>query len=129
MGKRYLRGYIGDNESKQYWLREHTAMREQNIFKIRENAGEYPQKSYYTVVCLIQSDWIFIQCVTWDTGDMCVGVEETIRENVFHRLFFSEIKSLSPIVGDISTMPVKKYVLVPMNPVTLAKDKCLSSQK
>ena len=44
------------------------------------------------------------------------------------RLFFIKKKTLSPIVGALSTTPFKKYVLGLLNSVTLAKEKYLSLQ-
>ena len=48
----------------------------------------------------------------------------------FCLVFYSERKKfLSPIVGSLSTTLVKKAILELLNPVTSAKDKCLSSQQ
>ena len=55
-GTRYIGGYIGDDESKSDWLREHTLIREKNINTINETAGKYPQESYSAVVRVIQSE-------------------------------------------------------------------------
>ena len=44
------------------------------------------------------------------------------------RIFFGKTKTLSPIVGTLSTMPVKMAGLGLMNPVTSVKEKYLSSQ-
>ena len=52
---RYLRGYIGGNESEKNWTREHTLTWEENISTIRKISGKYPQESYVEVVCAIQS--------------------------------------------------------------------------
>ena len=43
MGARYLGGYIGDDKSKQNWLRERTLTWENNINTISETAEKYPQ--------------------------------------------------------------------------------------
>ena len=43
MGARYLGGYIGDDESKHYWLRERTLTWENNISIIRKILGKCPQ--------------------------------------------------------------------------------------
>ena len=80
------------------------------------------------MVRAIQSEWIFLQRVTWDTGDAFVGVEKMIQENFLYRPFFRKTKTLSPIVGDIVTMPFKKYGLGLLNPVTSAQEKYLISQ-
>ena len=108
-GARYIGGYIGDDKSKRDWLRERTLTWYKNFNTISESAGKYPQDSYATVVCLIQSEWIFLQHVTWYTGDSFAVVENMIRETFLHRLFFGITKTLSPIVGALSTMPVSKY--------------------
>ena len=68
-GARYFGGYIGDNESKCDWLRERTMKWGKNINTISETAEKYPQESYAVVVRVIQLEWIFLQRVTWDTGD------------------------------------------------------------
>ena len=78
IGARYLGGYIGDNKSKRNCLREFTLTWEKKISTISETVGKYPQESYTTVVRAIQSDWIFLQRVTWDTGDAFAGVEKVI---------------------------------------------------
>ena len=93
------------------------------MFTISETVGKYPQESYAAVVRTIQSEWIFLQRVTWDTGDAFGGVEKMIRENILPCLLFGKTKILSPIVGALSMMPVKKSVLGPLNPVTSAQDK------
>ena len=75
----------------------------------------------------IQSEWIFLQRVTWDTGDTFSGVENIIQETFLPRLFFRNMKTLSPVVGALSTMPVKKYGLGLLNSVTSAQKKYLRS--
>ena len=52
---RYLGGYIGDNKSKIYWVRERTLTGENNINMIRKTAGKYPQESYDAVVRAMKS--------------------------------------------------------------------------
>ena len=117
MGSHYLRGYIRDDKSKRDWLRECTLTWEKKIRTIRKTAGKYPQESYSAVVRGIQSDWIFLQRVTWDTGDAFAGVENIIRETFLPSLFFGKMKTLSPILGTLSTMPFKKAGLGLLNPV------------
>ena len=121
-GALYLGGYICDD-----WLRECTLTWEKNINTIRKTVGKYPQESYAAVVPTIQSEWIFLQRVTWDTGDLFAGVEKMIRKTFSPRLFFRKTKTLSPVVGALSTMPVRKYGLGLLNPVTSEQEKYLSS--
>ena len=106
-GTHYLGGYIGGDKSKRDWLREHTLTWEENISTISESPGKYPQDSYATVVHAIQSEWIFLQHVTWDTGDALLGVENMIQETFLPRIFFRKTKNLSPIVGALSMMSIK----------------------
>ena len=96
---------------------------------IGKTAGKYPQESYAPSARAIQSEWIFLQHVTWDTGGSFEGVEKVIQETFLPRIFFGKTKSLSPIVGDLSTVPVEKSGLGLLNPVTSAKEKYLSSQQ
>ena len=88
-GARYIGGYIADDKSKRYWLRERTLIWEKNIGAIRKTMGKYPQESYATVACAIQPEWIFLQRVTWYTGDAFTGVENMLRET-FCLTFSSE---------------------------------------
>ena len=86
-----------------------------------KTAVEYPQDSYSTVVRVIQSEWIFLQRVTWDMGDTFTGVEKIVCENFLPHLFFGKKKILSLIVGPLSTMTIKMAVLGILNPVASAK--------
>ena len=79
------------------------------------------------MVHAIQSKWIFLQRVTWDTGDAFTGVDKIIQETFLPRLFFGKTKTLSPIVGDISKVLVNKDILRLLNPVTSAQEKDLIS--
>ena len=58
-GARYFDGYIGDDESKGHWIKNHTDKWERKNREITEMAGKYPQESYASVVLAIQSEWIF----------------------------------------------------------------------
>ena len=73
--------------------------------------GKYPQDSCAAVVRAIQLELIFLQHVPWDAVDAFAGVEKIIRENFLPRLFFGNTKTLSPFVGALSKIPVKKYGL------------------
>ena len=127
-GARYLRGCIGDDESKHGWLRERTLTLEKNISTINKTAGKYLQESYSSVVRAIQSEWIFLQRVTWYMGNAFAGVDKMIRETFLPRLFSGKTKTLSPIVGALSTIPVNKFGLGLLNPVTSSQEKYLSSR-
>ena len=94
----------------------------------QQNCGKYPQESYFAVARAIQSEWIFLQRVTWDTGDAFAGVEKMLRETFLPHIFFRNKKYLSPIVGYLSKLTFNKYELGIPNPVTSAKEKYLSSQ-
>ena len=52
-----------------------------------------------------------------------------IWETFLPRLFFGNMKTLSPIVGTLSAMPIKVAGLDLLNPVASAKEKYLSSQR
>ena len=110
-GARYLRGYIGDNESKRNWLKDRTLTWEKNIGTIIKTAGKYTHEIYSTVVRAIQSEWTFLQRMNWDTGDAFSGVKKMIQGTYLPRLFFGRTESLLFIVGDLNDMPVKKAVL------------------
>ena len=47
---------------------------ENNIHKVRENAGKYTHEIYATVVCAIQWEWTFLQRIKKNTGDAFTGV-------------------------------------------------------
>ena len=128
-GTHYLGGYIMDDESKHNCQRERTLTWEKNISTISKTAGKYSQESYAAVVRTIQSEWIFLQRVTWDTGDVFAGVEKIIQGNFLPRLFFGKTKTLAPILGYLNIIPVNKSGLGILNPVNSAHDKYLSSQQ
>ena len=127
-GACYIRSYIGDNKYMIDCLREITLTWEKKIGMISKTTGKYPQESYATVARMIQSEWIFLQRVTWDTGDVFVLVEKIIGETFLPYLSFWRKKTLSPIVGDLSTRSFKKSGLGLLNTVTPAKEKYLISQ-
>ena len=85
------------------------------------------QESCAEVARVIQSEWIFLQHATWDTGDEFAGVHKMLRE-IFSLVFFRTEKNLSPIIGALSTMPVKKDGLGPLNLATSVKENYLISQ-
>ena len=58
-----------------------------------------------------------------------MGVEKMIQENVLPLIFFGKTKTLSPIVGALSTMLVKKFGLVLLNTMTSAHEKYLIYQQ
>ena len=64
MGACCLGGFIGDDESKCDWLKYRMSKWDKNIRLIAQTAGKYPQEIYAAVDCAIQSEWIFLQCVT-----------------------------------------------------------------
>ena len=88
MSARYIRGYIGDNNSKRGWLRDCTLTWEENIVMINKNTGRYPQESYAAVVHVIQLEWVFLQRITWDMGYTFAGVEKMTQETFLPPLFF-----------------------------------------
>ena len=120
-GARYIGDYIREDQSKSNWLRDHTLTWEKNIGTIRETMGRYPQESYAAVARVIQSEWIFLQRVTWDTGVPFAGMEKMLWGKNCPSLFIGKTKTLSPIVGSLSMMLVKKSVVGILNLVTSAK--------
>ena len=81
------------------------------------------------MVRAIQQEWIFLQHVTWDTGDTFTGVEKVILETFLPRIFYGSTKILSPIVEALSTMPIKKSGLGLLNPVKPEQEKYSSPQR
>ena len=75
------------------------------------------------MVRTIQSERIFLQRVTWDTGDVFAGVDKMIRETFLPRLFFGNTKTFSLIVGALITMPFKKDRLGLLKLVTSSQEK------
>ena len=62
-------------------------------------------------------------------GGAFTVLEKMIRETFLPRLLLVNMKTLSPIVGTLSTIPIKVAGLVLLNPVMSAKDKYLSYQQ
>ena len=65
---------------------------------------------------------MFIQCVTKNTGDAFAGVEKIIWGKLPH-LLFGKSKTLSSIIGYLSTMLVNKCGMGLLNPVTYVNKK------
>ena len=128
MDKLYLGYYIVDDESNINCMRERTLTWEKNIRKINKTAGKYPQESHVEVVRTIQSEWIFLQGLTWDMGYAFAGVEKMIGETFLPSLLFRKTKTILPIVLALSMMPINMAGLVILNPVTPSKENYLSSQ-
>ena len=78
-GALYLGSYIGEDKSKRDFLKENMATWERNITTISKTSGKYPQESYASVVRGNQSECIFLQRITTDTGDVFAGVEKTVQ--------------------------------------------------
>ena len=93
MGAIYFGGYIRDDESKYEWLKERVDTWDQKICTIRKTAGKYPEESYATVVRAIQLEWIFLQNITTNMGDMFAGVETMIQETFFTRILLGNKKT------------------------------------
>ena len=70
MGTLYIGSFIGYDESKHDWVKNHTETWERNIHIISKTMGKYPQESYAMLVRAIQSEWVFLQYVTDNTGDV-----------------------------------------------------------
>ena len=60
-----------------------------------------------------------------DIGYMFLVVENILQEIFLPRIFFGKPKSLSPIVGTLSMLPVNKSGICLQYPVTSANKKCL----
>ena len=54
---------------------------------------------------------------------MHLGYWNFLQRNFLPRLLFGGLKTVPPFVGDISTVPVKKYSLLLQSAVTSAADK------
>ena len=61
-----------------------------------ETAGKYPQESYATGVRAIQLEWIFLQRVTWDTGNSFRGSGEDDSQKLFASSFFRKYEKPLP---------------------------------
>ena len=81
-------------------------------------AGKYPHEIYVAVVHAIQSEWVFLQHMTKDTGQSFAVVGKVLWETFSPCLFFGIYKTFLPIVGVISVLPVNKFRLGLQNPVT-----------
>ena len=99
---------------------------EKNICAITERDGKYPQDSYAAVVRVIKLENIFLKRVTKDAGHALEGMEKFLQETFLPHLFLEKSKSLPPIVGTLSTMPVKKAVLCLQGTVTSSNERYLS---
>ena len=65
-------------------------------------------KSYAVVLRAIQLECIFLQHIMKNTGNALAGVENILWETSLPRLFFGKLKSLTPLIGTLSTITVNK---------------------
>ena len=104
----YLGVFIEDDASKRDYLKYRTSKWDKYMLTMTKTAGKYPQEIYVVVVCVVQSELTFFQCVTKDTGHAFSVVEKIPQEKNLPCIFFVKSRSLLPIVGTLSKMPVKK---------------------
>ena len=95
----------------------------------QQNCREVPPGELLNSGMFIQSECIFLQHVTWDTGNAFKGVEKMIRKTFLPRIFFRNTKTLSSIIGTLSTMPIKVTGIGLLNQETSETEKCPSSQQ
>ena len=89
-GVRYLVGFIGGDNFKRAWMKDHTETWERNLHTISKTSGKYPQESYAVMVHTIQLDWIFLQHSTKNMGEAFAGVKKMLCENFLIHLFFGK---------------------------------------
>ena len=78
---------------------------------ITEIARKHPKESYAAVNRSIQTEWIFLQCMTKYTGKVFKISEKFLREMFLHYIFFGRLKTLPPVVGYLGKFPVNKNEL------------------
>ena len=128
-GARYLGGYIGDGYYKHNCLKERTSTWERNIRNISNSIHEIsPGDIYHSGTHEPIRVDIYKTCHHRYNGHIGGSGDDDLR-NLFASYFLWKEKPLSPILGNISTMLVKKSVLGLLNKVMLANEKYLSSQK
>ena len=66
------------------------------------------REMYPIKIRVIQLEFIFLQLVTMNMGYLFAGVEKLLRETFLPHIFFRKLKSLTPIVGTLITILVKK---------------------
>ena len=96
---------------------------ERDICAFRKMAEKYPQESYVAVAYALQLKWIFLQRVTKNEVQAFTGWK-SFYGKPFCLVFSSKnCKTLHPIVGALSILPVNKSDLVLQNLVIPAKEK------
>ena len=95
IGAHYLCGFIGDIDFKRKWLIGWKVVWEKDIGKISKSDVKYPQESYTEIVCTIQSEWIFLQQVTKNTGFAFSVLEDFLRKT-FCLAFYLERRTPPP---------------------------------
>ena len=80
----YLGGYIGDDKTKGDWLKKCIGNWDREICDLRKTANKYP--------CVVQSEWIFLQCVTKDTVKSFTGMGNFLQETFLPHIRFGSQK-------------------------------------
>ena len=117
-GALYLGGYTRDDTSKGGWLKTGSEIWERDIRDFRKTAEKYPRESYTAAARAVQSEWIVLKHMMKDMGQALKGLEKVLQETFLPYLFLGILKALLPVVGALSTLPVKKSRLGLHSPVT-----------
>ena len=94
---------------------------ERDICALSKMADKYPQESYAALDLAVQSERIFLQCLTKYTGQVFKNTEKFLQETFLPFLLFGKPKTSPPIVRSLTKFPVKKSGLSLHNPMTSAK--------
>ena len=118
---RYLGGFIRDSDSKRDWSKESTQTWERNIHNISETAGEMsPGTLRRGGTC----DPIGVD-IFYNALQIIQETRSRERRRCFGKpfSFSSESQNLSPpLIGTLSTVPVKKSGPGLLNPMTSANE-------
>ena len=117
-GACYLEGYIGDDEPKSNWLIERILTWEKNINTISKPRGNIPRRVTPQWYVKSNNNGYLFNASPGKQETCFAGVKKTIRKTFLPCLFFGRKKTLSPAVGDLIKIPVKKAGMRLMNPVT-----------
>ena len=63
-GTQYLEGYVGSKEQQSDWLDEKVEAQDKNISWMTDVARHQPQVTCIGLQHSLQTEWLFVQCVT-----------------------------------------------------------------
>ena len=120
-GDRYLGGFVGEDFTREEWLKDKISNWEYGIDQLAMVAANYPQSAYAGLQKSLQNEWQFLQRVTAGASHLFDPLEEVISKTFLPALF-GEPRMEDTHRRPLAALPVKHAGLAIPNPTQTADD-------